>query len=171
MERVREAVDLARRATARAPEAAIAAERRRRRSSNASQQPSQASAEEAAFDDPRSKLACLLPDTPADQLMASLDAASGSSAGELKVRGESGERERDRMTESVELTIRPSRFALDLLFRNPLPGLPLGLPRLRRRPRAPRRLRGGLRGSGLGLFLSTRLSDPARARPLDLARR
>lgn len=86
MERVREAVDLARRAAARAPEDATE-RRRRRRSSN----PSQASmAEEAAIDDAstaRSRLARLLPDTPTDQLLASLHAASGSSAGELKVRG------------------------------------------------------------------------------------
>ena len=109
MERVREAVDLARRAAARAPEAAAAAERRRRRrrrSSNPSQQqqqqhPSQMSdedEEEAAIDDAstaRSKLARLLPDTPADQLLASLEAASSSSAGELKVRGEREEIERE----------------------------------------------------------------------------
>lgn len=90
MERVREAVDLARRSAARAAPEAAAGRRRRSSSTSSQQQPSQASAEAAAIDDAsvaRSKLARLLPDTPTDQLLASLVASSVSGAGELKVRG------------------------------------------------------------------------------------
>ena len=90
MERVREAVDLARRAAA-APAAergAAAAQKRRRRSSLS--QPQQSAdvqeAEDVAAISARLKLARLLPDTPADQLLASLEASSRSSAGELRVR-------------------------------------------------------------------------------------
>ena len=61
---------------------------------SSSQQPSQSSAERSINDTSaaRLRLARLLPDTPADQLLASLEASSGSSAGELKVRGGRGER-------------------------------------------------------------------------------
>jgi hypothetical protein len=111
MERVREAVDLARRSAARAAPEAAAGRRRRSSSTSSQQQPSQASAEAAAIDDAsvaRSKLARLLPDTPTDQLLASLVASSVSGAGELKVRGEEGGERRGRKRERVD-----SKKALD----------------------------------------------------------
>lgn len=92
MELVRETVGLTRRAAARAPAEGAAG---RRRSSISLHQPSsqhQATTEADDASIARSKLARLLPDTPADQLLASLEAASSSSAGELKVR-DGGRRE------------------------------------------------------------------------------
>lgn len=100
MERVREAVELARRA-ARAGEAvggggAGAGGRRKSNASSGSQQQTQAPPTDDDGDDALAKLIRLLPDTPAEQLIASLDAASSSSAGELKVRGSNDGRESAR---------------------------------------------------------------------------
>jgi len=97
MELVREAVDLARRAARDGETAAGAANRRRKSSSHSQQQePSPTQTQETEGDDALAKLVDLLPSTPADQLVASLEAASSSSAGELKVRG--GELDRKRGT-------------------------------------------------------------------------